>query len=68
MLTASEMERFREAVRILEERSADFHLGDENADHEPRTWFDGSDDALDRTERGHATSGEWFFITTIQGR
>ena len=66
-LTENEMGRFREAVRLLEERYADFRLEDENTDQELRSWLDGSDKPLDWAEPEAVTPDEWFFISTLYG-
>ena len=66
-LTENEMDRFREAVRLLEDRYADFRLEDEKTDQELRTWLDGSDQPLDWAEPKGVTPDEWFFISTLYG-
>lgn len=66
-ITENEMERFREAVRHLEERYGDFRLEDEKTDQELRSWLDGADQPLDWAELETVTPDEWFFISTLYG-
>ena len=66
-LTENQVERFREAVRYLEERYGDFRLEDEKTDQELRSWLDGADQPLDWAGPETVTPDEWFFISTLYG-